>query len=479
MKTKAPGFVFDIRVLVGLAIILNEIVFVNVLGSTGVEFVLSSALVTIALLIQLRFALREHAGTPADIVVFIFNWLFLDLAPKVQLLSAPQQLVNTSSVTVDTVAMTNLVCALFMLTFTFVYVFSGRRVEEAADAAPQQEFTGGGIGIAIFVCVVVVGAAAPHAYHAVEATETTTPATLIVNRFLLFLPSATLLILLNETVRSGRKILFSRICVLLLLVVLVLITENPYTEKRNALGPVYIGVLLITFQSWFASRGRRMLLLVISMVLVFPAITIFTHNKNVVLSQVSMSQFGEEIADHYFSVNYDSWANIYTSVEVVSVHGLQWGHQLLGSLLFFVPSSLWSTKPLATGILLANYLINNYSMWFTNLSAPIVAEGYLDFGYLGVIAYAAGMAYAVRFLNALAERRGKWIALPLATYASVLLMIVMRGSLMIAMGFAVAAFLAFGLASAMLSVKLGARQTRRVGREIGRPPTGVSLRHGG
>src|SRR5271156_4887628 len=156
MKTQAPGFVFGIRVLVGLAIVLNEIVFVNVLAPAGVEFVLSSALVTIALLIQLRFGLREHAGTPADIVVFIFNWLFLDLAPKAQLLSTPQQLVNTSSVTVDTVAMTNLACALFMLTFTFVYTFSGRRVEEAADPAPQREFTGGGIGIATFVCVVVV-----------------------------------------------------------------------------------------------------------------------------------------------------------------------------------------------------------------------------------------------------------------------------------------------------------------------------------
>ena len=462
MKTKASGVVFDIRVLVGVAIILNEIVFVNVLGSTGVEFVLSSALVTIALLIQLRFAMLEHAGTPADIVVFIFNWLFLDLAPKVQLLSSPQQLVNTSSVTVDTVAMTNLACALFMLTFTFVYVFSGRRVEEAADASPPQEFTGGGIGIAIFVCVLVVGAAAPHAYHAVEVTETATPATLIVGRFLLFLPSATLLILLNETVRSGRKILFTRICALLLLLVLVLITENPYTEKRNALGPVYIGVLLIMFQNWFASRGRRLLLLVMSMVLVFPAITIFTHDKNVVLSEVSMSQFGEQIADHYFSINYDSWANIYTSVEVVSVHGLQWGRQLLGSLMFFVPSSLWSTKPLATGILLANYLINNYGMWFTNLSAPIVAEGYLDFGYLGVIAYAAGMAYVVRSLNALAVRPGKWVALPLATYASVFLMIVMRGSLMIALGFAVGAFLSFGLASTLLSMKLGIRHPRRV-----------------
>jgi hypothetical protein len=161
-------------------------------------------------------------------------------------------------------------------------------------------------------------------------------------------------------------------------------------------------------------------------------------------------------------------------VEVVSVHGLQWGHQLLGSLLFFVPSSLWSTKPLATGILLANYLINNYSMWFTNLSAPIVAEGYLDFGYLGVIAYAAGMAYFVRFLNALALRPGKWIALPLATYASILLMIIMRGSLMIAMGFAVAAFLSFGLASALLSVKLGVRHPRRVAHGVAHRRTAAS-----
>ena len=43
-------------------------------------------------------------------------------------------------------------------------------------------------------------------------------------------------------------------------------------------------------------------------------------------------------------------------------------------------------KPLATGIFLADYLIRNYSMWFTNLSAPLVAEGYLDFGPGGVVA---------------------------------------------------------------------------------------------
>ena len=76
-KASVPGF--GLRGLIGLVIVLNEIVFVDVLGSAGVELVLSSAIVTIALLIQLRFAVRQDAGAPADIVLFIFSWLFLDL----------------------------------------------------------------------------------------------------------------------------------------------------------------------------------------------------------------------------------------------------------------------------------------------------------------------------------------------------------------------------------------------------------------
>jgi hypothetical protein len=476
-KTKASFPVFGLRALVGLAIVLNEIVFLNVLGSAGVEFVLSSAVVTIALLLQLRFAVRENVGTPADIVVFIFNWLFLDLAPKFQLMNIPRQLVNTSSVDVGTVAATNLVCALFMVSFTIVYMILSSRAEDAPDApataapqaaaAHQREFTAGGIGIAIMICVLVVGVAAPYAYRSVDTDVTSTPALLIMNRFLLFLPSATFLILLNETVRSPQKLQFSRLCVLLLMFLLVLITENPYTEKRNALGPVYLGIMLVMFQNWLVTRGRRMLLLVFGMVLGFPAAAVLTHNHKALLgeAQISMSQIGNLIADHYFSINYDSWANIYTSVEIVRVQGMQWGQQLLGAMLFFVPSSLWHFKPLATGIFLANYLVGHYSMWFINLSAPLAAEGYLDFGYPGVAAYAAAMAYFVTLLNKLALRR-EWAAFPMATYISVFLMIVMRGSLMIAMGFGVAALLAFRLASALLSVKLEARQPRRAGRGI-------------
>jgi len=470
MRTKAPVDLLGIKVLLALFIVLMEIIFINGMASAGLEFVFSSAAVTVALLIQLRFAVRTTAGSPADIVMFIFNWLFLDLAPKVQLMSMPQRLINTSTVAVDRVALTNLVCALFMVAFTLFYGFLSKRGEGAprvnvTPTASPEEFSGGAVGLALVVCVSVVALLAPSAYASIENAVAASPASLILKRCLLFLPSATLLILLHETVRSGRKLVFSRIGVLLLLLVLVLITENTFTEKRNALGPLYIALLLMAFPKVFSSWARRMWLLVGGMVLVFPAIAIFTHNHRQVVGNVSLTQVSDQIMDHYFSINYDSWANIYTAVEIVKVHGVQWGHQLLGALLFFVPSAMWSSKPLATGIFLADYLIVNYSMWFTNLSAPLIAEGYLDFGPLGVVAYAGAAAFVVTLLNKIALRSSKWVWHPMAVYGAVFLMIVLRGSLMIALGFASAALMAFWLASAMLSVKLGVRH--RVARRIG------------
>jgi hypothetical protein len=476
MHTKAPTHFIGVKVLLAIFIVLMELIFIDSLASAGMEFVFSSAAVTVALLVQLRFAVRPAAASPADMVVFIFNWLFLDLAPKVQLISMPQRLINTSTVAVDRVALTNLMCALFMVAFTLFYGFLTKRAEaaqprEAALTRPPQEFTAGAVGLALIVCVCVVAILAPSAYASIENSIAASPGSLIMKRCLLFLPSATLLILLNETVRSGRKLLFSRVGVLLLLLILVLITENPYTEKRNALGPLYIALLLVAFPKVFSTWARRMWLLVGGMVLIFPAITIFTHNHEQAVVDVSLAQLSDRIVDHYFSINYDSWANIYTSVEIAGAHGVQWGHQLLGSVLFFVPSALWSSKPLATGIFLADYLIANYSMWFTNLSAPLIAEGYLDFGFGGVILYAGAAAYFVTLLNKIASRR-QWVSFPLAVYGAVFLMIVLRGSLMVALGFASAAVLAFGIASLMLSVKVGLRH--RAARRVSAQPTMVS-----
>jgi oligosaccharide repeat unit polymerase len=441
-------------------IIITEIVFVYSMASAGMEFVLSSIAMTVALLIQLRFGMREGTPTPADIVVFIFNWLFLDLAPKIQLLSVPRTLVNTSTVVAEQVLITNLLCALFIVVYTVAYALltTRSRVEKVgpADAGPTGSAATpapiGQIGIAltVFICFIVVGALGWTAYGTHDAVGLS-PKDMIVKKFLLFLPSATLLTVLHETVRSQRKLLFSRVCVLLLLLLLVVATENPLTEKRNGLGPIYLSLIFILFELRLRSQNRRLLLLIASMVVVFPAISVFTHNHRQILNGVDLSAIVDTLKDHYFSTHYDAWANIYTTVEMVQRQGIHWGQQLLGGVLFYVPSSLWHTKPLATGIAIGNYLIANYSMWFTNLSAPLIAEAYLDFGTIGVVIYALGLAWLVARTDRFASKGRKWSSFPLAVYGAFFLMFALRGSLMIAFAYGTGGLLAFLAASAFLS----------------------------
>ena len=80
MKKKTPIDFFSLRVQLALVIVLVEILFIDKLASAGIEFILSSVIVTVALLIQLRFGIRPASAAPADSVVFVFNWMFLDLA---------------------------------------------------------------------------------------------------------------------------------------------------------------------------------------------------------------------------------------------------------------------------------------------------------------------------------------------------------------------------------------------------------------
>jgi hypothetical protein len=448
-------------------IVASEIVFLYFMAPAGTEFALSSLVLTAALLFQLRFGMRRDAPTPADMIVFIFDWLFLDLAPKIQLISVPDRLVNTSTVRPEMVLATNLLCALFIVSFTLIYARMRREAPargtpgETQPAAPKagaparRRFTPMGVLMTLGLCLVLVAALGRTPYGT-DTTETMAPSAMMVKKFLLFIPTATLFILLHETIRT-RGWAFTRICVLLVLMALLLVTENTITEKRNALGPIYLGLIFILFQPRLRGENARLCLLIASMVLIFPAATLFTHNHT--HAGVTFDAAIDAIKDHYFSTHYDAWANIYTCVEMVTKQGLHWGQQLLGDFLFFVPSGVWHAKPLATGIAIGNYLILNYGMWFTNLSAPLVGEAYIDFGVIGVPVYAAALAAVVAWLNRAAPDRGRWVSYPFAIFFALFLMFALRGSLMIAFAYGTGAILAFFTASSVLSVGLpGAAQ---------------------
>jgi hypothetical protein len=78
--------------------------------------------------------------------------------------------------------------------------------------------------------------------------------------------------------------------------------------------------------------------------------------------------------------------------------GHTWGAQMIGSaLLFWVPRTLWASKPIGTGAMVTGDL----GFQFTNFSAPIIAEPYVDWGFFGVAGFAALFAVLLSRLDLL------------------------------------------------------------------------------
>lgn len=89
---------------------------------------------------------------------------------------------------------------------------------------------------------------------------------------------------------------------------------------------------------------------------------------------------------YFFDGHFDAYENFMYAVDFVLETGAVWGWQLVGVVLFFFPRVFWPDKPISTGA----YLWENYYYRFSEhtnsqLAAPIFAEFYINFGFIGVI----------------------------------------------------------------------------------------------
>lgn len=82
--------------------------------------------------------------------------------------------------------------------------------------------------------------------------------------------------------------------------------------------------------------------------------------------------------DYFFAGHFDAFQNF---ARVVELDILTYGRQILGAVLFFIPRSIWVTKPVGSGFLLAD----KANLYFNNISMPFVSELYLDFSFIGLV----------------------------------------------------------------------------------------------
>lgn len=198
------------------------------------------------------------------------------------------------------------------------------------------------------------------------------------------------------TSRRARRT-WSVVAVFGALVVLNAVVNNPVSNPRYWFLTVLFALLFTAFPASAAMYRASLSLGVVVALLVFPFADRFRYDENNA-RQIETTSFLEPLA----LKDYDQvgmFANTITYVE--SGQGHTYGHQLAGSLLFAVPRSVWAGKPSDTGVMVGEWMgaVN------TNLSSPVWAELWIDFGPVGMTAGMAAVGYAAARVDRRVARR--------------------------------------------------------------------------
>jgi hypothetical protein len=208
----------------------------------------------------------------------------------------------------------------------------------------------------------------------------------------------------------------------LVLTVAVLLVVNPISSPRYVFGTVALS-LAAAAGAYATLRRFRIVAIsaVAGMLVVFPVLDSF---------RVSTSQ-GVKTVDVVASLStgdFDAFGQLMNTLDFVDTHGITWGSELLGVVTFWVPRSLWPSKPVDTGILLAEY--KGYS--FSNLSASIWTELFINGGWVLLVLGMLALGYALRLADRRVELSLQVRPMP-STLAAILAfysLIVLRGSLL-------------------------------------------------
>ena len=239
------------------------------------------------------------------------------------------------------------------------------------------------------------------------------------------------------------------------------IVNNPISNPRFWAGTAAIAVLLLT-RSVHSPSGVRVV--TTSMILIgsiaFPYLAYFRYSDKFVKVNGFLSTLQTK-------GDYDASALLPATIEYVDKVDYTYGGQALGTLLFFVPRALWPEKPIDTGRLIAQTL----DLPYENISGPLWTEAYINFGLVGIAVTCMAAGYLTSRLDQRFEQHRSGLILVLVPLLAGYELILLRGSLLQAMGRLVVL-----LALLLLITKRPSRSRRPSGQDdLDSPSVGRSL----
>jgi hypothetical protein len=245
---------------------------------------------------------------------------------------------------------------------------------------------------------------------------------------LAFIAIYALLVVMRERRRDELPAKVSYRVLLACLIGVNIVVNSPLANARYWLGTMFIALwLLLPFSLRRSGKVAFVACILVGTAVVFPYGNVLrTADGSASIHSFNVGQAFETQPD------YDASFMVEATVQYVQTNGLSWGRQLLGAAAFVVPRQVWPTKPTDTGYLLGYFL----GTGTPNVSAPLWAEGFVDFGWLGAAAYLLLFGYwSARLDRSWGERAsatdfGRVLSAVLAGYS----IFILRGALLPAMG---------------------------------------------
>lgn len=218
-----------------------------------------------------------------------------------------------------------------------------------------------------------------------------------------------------------------------LLLLMVFLCAFPLAVSRFVVAFVYLPILLYYFK-YFNNARIFFLILVSSIILVFPFLEQFRYYEAENAIKILPNY------EFFIDAHFDAYQNF---MDVIRTDFITFGWQLIGVLFFFIPRTIWVDKPGGSGYQLA--LNNNYS--FNNISMPYIAEGYVNFGFIGIFVFTFALGFFCKIIdsNFLSKKDNFHFYVGVFYCAAIFFM--MRGDLMSSFSYMLAGVLAYKLAN--------------------------------
>lgn len=166
-----------------------------------------------------------------------------------------------------------------------------------------------------------------------------------------------------------------------ILLILVLFSNFPFSLPRFYVAAIYLPLLFSYYKRIMYNGLFFKIIIFIGVLYVFPFL-----NQSRTVTDINNIMFSFDLNyDMFLQGHFDTFQNF---ARVISHNTITYGKQILGVILFWVPRSMFVDKPIGSG----GYIANLYNLDFDHISLNYWGEGWINFGFIGVILFSIILA---------------------------------------------------------------------------------------